>query len=175
MRVTLQRTLFSSILVFYGFDPSLPGYAGSSARECSQRTGRSRGPPAALIEGRTIDAAWLAALKDRDLGGTQASHRGPWRTHAGPSGYPADEKASLAQTEVRSLLFSDKDAAVRQAAAFFADLFKGFRFSRDGRSPSRGAQACRPPDTEGDPPGRRPGPTSRRCTREYLFSARHPP
>ena len=119
MRVTLQRTVFSSILVFYGFDPSL-----RAMQDRVQENAAAQANPAdhlALIQGKTIDA-WLAALKDRDPAVRKRAIEVLGECTLDPA-LPADEKASL-QTEVRSLLFSDNDAAVRQAAAFFADLFK---------------------------------------------------
>ena len=119
MRVTLQRTLFSSILVFYGFDPSLRAMQDRVQENAAAQANPADRP--ALIQGKTIDA-WLAALKDRDPAVRKRAIEVLGERTLDPA-LPADEKASL-QTEVRSLLFSDKDAAVRQAAAFFADLFK---------------------------------------------------
>ena len=78
-------------------------------------------------------------------------------------------------TAVTSLLFSDKDAEVRKAAAFFADLFKVSGSPETHRSPAGRAKACRRPDAEGDPPGRCPGPASGGCHREHLFSAERRP
>ncbi len=119
MRVTLQRTVFSSILVFYGFDPSLRAMQDRVQENAAAQANPADHP--ALIQGKTIDA-WLAALKDRDPAVRKRAIEVLGERTLDPA-LPADEKASL-ETEVRSLLFSDKDAAVRQAAAFFADLFK---------------------------------------------------
>jgi WD40 repeat protein len=119
VRVTLQKAVFSTILVFYGFDPSL-----RAMQDRVQDIGAAQANPAdrpALIQGKTIDA-WLAGLKDRDPDVRKRAIEVLGERTLDPA-VPADEKASL-QIEVRSLLFSDKDAAVRQAAAFFADLFK---------------------------------------------------
>jgi WD40 repeat protein len=119
VRVTVQKTVFSTILVCSGFDPSL-----QAMQDRVQENAAAQPNPAdlpALIQGKTIDA-WLAALKDRDPAVRKRAIEVLGERTLDPA-LPADEKASL-QTEVRSLLFSDKDAAVRQAAAFFADLFK---------------------------------------------------
>lgn len=119
MRETLRKTVFSSILVFYGFYPSLRAMQDRVQENAAAQANPADRP--ALIQGKTIDA-WLAALKDRDPAVRKRAIEVLGERTLDPA-LPADEKASL-QTEVRSLLFSDKDAAVRQTAAFFADLFK---------------------------------------------------
>ena len=85
-----------------------------------QRRSNARGPPR-VIQGKTIDE-WLAALKDRDPAVRKRAVEVLGERSLDPA-VPADEKSRL-QTAVSSLSFSDKDAEVRQAAAFFADLFK---------------------------------------------------
>jgi HEAT repeats len=119
VRVTIQKIAFSSILVFYGFDPSVRAMQDRVQENAAARANPADRP--ALIQGKTIDA-WLAALKDSDPTVRKRAVEVLGERTLDPT-LPADQKASL-QTEVRSLLFSDKDAAVRQAAAFFADLFK---------------------------------------------------
>ncbi len=118
MRVTLQKTVLSTILVFYGFGPSLRAMQDRVQENAAAQANPADRP--ALIHGKTIDA-WLAALKDRDPAVRKRAIEVLGERTLDPA-VPADEKASL-QTEVRSLL-SDKDAGVGQAAAFFADLFK---------------------------------------------------
>jgi hypothetical protein len=119
VRVRFQKTVLSMILLCYGFDPSLRGMQDQEQENAVAQVKPADRP--ALIQGKTIDA-WLAGLKDRDPDVRKRAIEVLGERTLDPA-VPADEKASL-QIEVRSLLFSDKDAAVRQAAAFFADLFK---------------------------------------------------
>src|SRR5262249_25370855 len=71
------------------------------------------------IQGKTVDE-WLAALKDRDPAVRERAVEGLGERALDPAVAP-NEKSRL-QTEVNSLMFSDKDREVRQAAAFFAGL-----------------------------------------------------
>ncbi len=73
------------------------------------------------IQGKTVDE-WLAALKDRDPAVRERAVEVLGERSLDPS-LPRDEQSKL-RIEVRSLLFSDKDQDVRQAAAFFADLHR---------------------------------------------------
>jgi WD40 repeat protein len=74
----------------------------------------------ALIQGKTIDA-WIAALKDRDPATRKRAVEAIGERSVDPD-VPADEKSRL-RTALTSV-FSDKDAEVRKAASFYADLFK---------------------------------------------------
>jgi WD40 repeat protein len=119
MRLRLQITLFSTILLCAGITPWL---RGMKVRE--QENGDALVEPAdrpAMILGKTIDA-WLAALKDRDPTVRKRSIEVLAERALDPA-IPPDEKARL-QIAVTSTLLSDKDAEVRRAAAFFVDLFK---------------------------------------------------
>ena len=74
-----------------------------------------------VIQGKTIDE-WKAALKDRDPAVRKRAVEVLGERAVDPA-IPADEKSRL-QIDVRSLMLSDKDRDVSQAAAFYADLFK---------------------------------------------------
>ncbi len=75
----------------------------------------------AMVQGKTIDE-WKAALKDRDPAVRKRAVEVLGERAVDPA-VPAEEKSRL-QIDVRSLMLSDKDRDVSQAAAFYADLFK---------------------------------------------------
>ncbi len=83
-----------------------------------QPTRPADGRPA-LIHGKSV-AEWLAALKDRDRAVRLRAVEVLGERTLDPA-ITADERSRL-QIAVSSLLFSDKDEEVRQAAAFFLDL-----------------------------------------------------
>jgi beta-lactamase regulating signal transducer with metallopeptidase domain len=76
-------------------------------------------PP--VIQGKTVDE-WLAALKDRDPAVREQAVEVLGERSLDPA-FPPNERSKL-QIAVTSLMVSDKDQNVRQAAAFFADLQK---------------------------------------------------
>jgi HEAT repeats len=113
VRVRFQKTVLSTILLCFGFNPSLRGMQDRERENAAAHVKPADRP--ALIQCKTIEA-WLAALKDSDPAARKRAIKVLGERTLDPT-LPADQKASL-ETEVRSLLFSDKDAAVRQAAAF---------------------------------------------------------
>ncbi|MFI5454702.1 MAG: hypothetical protein ACHRXM_04565 [Isosphaerales bacterium] len=119
MRVRFQKTALSTILLCYGFTPSLRGMQDGEQENAVAQVKTADRP--AKIQGKTIDA-WLAALKDRDPTVRKRAIEVLGERTLDPA-VPPNEKSRL-QTAVTGPLFSDKDAEVRQAAAFFADLFK---------------------------------------------------
>ncbi len=104
--------------------PASPADAPAQEKLDSKKdTPRSR-PAAdrpAVIQGKTVDE-WLAALKDRDPAVRERAVEVLGERSLDPA-LPPDEQSKL-RLAVSSVLFSDKDQDVRQAAAFFADLHR---------------------------------------------------
>jgi hypothetical protein len=110
-----------------------------------------------IVQGKTIEQ-WLAALKDRDAAVRKRAVEILGERALDPD-VPASERSKL-EIAVTSLLHSDKDRDVGQAAAFFTDLF---RFSRDRATPGETAARHRP-DAQSRPPDRWPGPAGERTS-----------
>ena len=119
VRARFRKTIMSMILLCCGFNPSVRGMQDREQENAAVQGNLADRP--ALFQGKTIDG-WVAALKDPDPAVRKRAVEVLGERTLDPA-LPPDEKASL-QTEVRSLAVTDKDAAVRQAAAFFDDLFK---------------------------------------------------
>jgi HEAT repeats len=111
MRVRFQTTVFSTILICYGFTPSLRGMQERQQENAYAQVEAADRP--AMIQGKTIDA-WLAALKDRDPAVRKRAIEILGERALDPA-IPANEKSRL-QTAATSLMLSEKDAEVRQAA-----------------------------------------------------------
>ncbi len=102
-----------------GFEPSIGGTQHREQENAAAQAKAADDP--VLIEGKSIEA-WLAALKDRDAGVRKGAVEILGKRAVDPA-IDAAERSRL-QTAVRSLSLSEKDADVRKAAAFYADLFK---------------------------------------------------
>ncbi len=107
--------------------------AAASAAELAQKKADNKkattpADPAAshpaTIQGKTIDD-WLAALKDRDPDARERAVEALGTRAVDPAATP-DEKLRI-QTATMSLALSEKNAEVRQAAAFLADLIRASR------------------------------------------------
>ncbi len=110
------------VTVILGIVPA--GWTIGGVRPAGQAAEPPRSEPAddgpAVIHGKTIDE-WVAALKDRDPATRKRAVEAIGERSVDPD-VPANEKSRL-RTALTSV-FSDKDAEVRKAAAFYADLFK---------------------------------------------------
>jgi WD40 repeat protein len=99
-----------------------PRKAGANEKDAAKDEARQARPAAdrpAAIRGKTVEE-WLAALKDRDPAVRERAVEVLGERSLDPA-VPLGEKSRL-QIAVNSLMVSDKDREVRQAAAFFADL-----------------------------------------------------
>jgi len=104
--------------------------AGANEKDDAKKEAQPARPDA--IQGKTVDE-WLAALKDRDPAVRERAVEVLGERSLDPA-LPPDEQSKL-RLAVSSVLFSDKDQDVRQAAAFFADR------NRFASSPERLKQA----------------------------------
>ena len=115
----LQNSVLIAGLLYWALPPSL---GGAARFEQANGQTRTQGPDhAATIHGKALEE-WLAALKDRDPAVRKRAVEVVGERAVDPD-LAQNERLRL-QTAVMSVLSSDKDAEVRQAAAFFADLFK---------------------------------------------------
>ncbi len=115
----LQKGALIAGLLYWALPPSLN--AAATFDQANEQTRVEKPDRATTIHGKTLDA-WLVALKDRDPAVRKRAVEVVGERAVDPD-LAQDERLRL-QTAVRSVLSSDKDAEVRQAAAFFADLFK---------------------------------------------------
>ena len=96
-----------------------PKEAGAGEKDDAKKEGRQASP--AAIRGKTVDE-WQDALKDRDPAVRERAVEVLGERALDPA-LPQDEKSRM-QIAVNTVMSTDKDQQVRQAAAFFADLHR---------------------------------------------------